>query len=88
MDGIRLQVRGFTKTGKEFYRFDTNLTEGINTLHVADNSIWLTSQYAFRQLRDHQEVQLYMAPDRINCADVSCGPLCIVLAYKHFCGTS
>ena len=37
-----LQIRGLTKKGKEFYRFTTNLTEQLRTLHVCDSSVWVT----------------------------------------------
>ena len=65
-----LQVQGFTKKGKQFYYFDTNLAERISTLHVSDNSIWLTGDFTFTQLIDHAEAQFYIAPDRINDSDV------------------
>lgn len=66
-----LQVQGFTKKGKQFYNLDTNLAERISTLHVSDNSIWLTGDFTFTQLVDHAEAQFYIAPDRINDSDVS-----------------
>ena len=61
---------GFTKKGKQFYSFDTNLAETISSFHVIDNSIWLTGDYTFTQLVDHAEAQFYIAPDRINDSDV------------------
>jgi len=68
-------VQGFTKKGKQFYNFDTNLAERISTLHVSDNSIWLTGEYTFTQLTNHVEAQFYIAPDRINDSDVRPGCL-------------
>lgn len=62
---------GFTKKGKQFYSFDTNLAETISSFHVIDNSIWLSGEYTFTQLVDHAEAQFYIAPDRINDSDVS-----------------
>lgn len=62
---------GFSKKGKQFYSFDTNLAETISSFHVIDNSIWLTGEYTFTQLVDHAEAQFYIAPDRINDSDVS-----------------
>ena len=62
---------GFTKKGKQFYSFDTNLAETISSFHVIDYSIWLTGEYTFTQLVDHAEAQFYIPPDRINDSDVS-----------------
>ena len=62
---------GFTKKGKQFYSFDTNLAETISSFHVIDNSIWLTGEYTFTQLVDHAEAQFYISPDVINDSDVS-----------------
>lgn len=74
---------GFTKKGKQFYSFDTHLAEKISSLHVIDNSIWLTGEYTFTQLVDHAEAQFYIAPDRINDSDVSLStPLAHVLLLK------
>lgn len=64
-------MHGFNKKGKQFYSFDTNLAEGITSLHVRDNSIWLTGDYTFTQLVDHVEAQFYIAPDHITDSDVS-----------------
>lgn len=62
---------GFTKKGKQFYSFDTNLAEAISSFHVINDSIWLTGEYTFTQLVDHAEAQFYISPDRINDSDVS-----------------
>ena len=69
-------MQGFTKKGKQFYNFDTNLGERISTLHVSDNSIWITGEYTFTQLVDHKEAQFYISPDQINDSDVSQAVLC------------
>ncbi|DBB10076.1 hypothetical protein WJX82_004052 [Trebouxia sp. C0006] len=85
-------VQGFTKKGKQFYNFDTNLAERISTLHVSDNSIWLTGEYTFTQLTNHVEAQFYIAPDRINDSDlVTLAPVspgyaepCVVLGCQDY----
>ena len=33
-------IRGISKHGKEFFKFDTNLTETIKGLCVEENSLW------------------------------------------------
>lgn len=66
-----LQIRGLTKKGKEFYRFTTNLTEQLRTLHVCDSSVWVTGEFLVTEFQDSKEVQFYTAPDRIHDADVS-----------------
>ena len=66
-----LQIRGLTKKGKEFYRFTTNLTEQLRTLHVCDSSVWVTGEFLVTEFQDSREAHFYTAPDRINDADVS-----------------
>ena len=67
---LLLQIRGFSKKGKEFYRLKTNLTEAIQSIVVLDDSIWLASKYVFLQYVDNKETQFYMSPERINSCEV------------------
>jgi len=59
-------VRGLNKKGKEFLKFDTNITESLSSLYVLDSRIWLGGQYTYNQFLDCKDKYFYMSPDKIN----------------------
>mmetsp|Transcript_40175 Transcript_40175/g.113762 ORF Transcript_40175/g.113762 Transcript_40175/m.113762 type:complete len:237 (-) Transcript_40175:115-825(-) len=59
-------IRGMNKKGKEFFRFDTNLTERITKVIVQDEHMWLAGEYNFNQYLDCKDRHFYMSPDKIN----------------------
>ncbi|KAK9803568.1 hypothetical protein WJX72_000727 [[Myrmecia] bisecta] len=63
-------IRGLSKKGKEFFRFQAHLVDAIRTLHVADASMWVTGEFVMHQFLNNKEVQFYQAPDRINAVEV------------------
>ena len=75
-------VRGMTKKGKEFFRFDTNLTESISGLFVQDTLLAVMGEYVCVVFEDHREKSFYMSPDRLNAFDAWTheGKLAIALA--------
>ena len=62
-------VRGMTKKGKEFFRFDTNMTESISGLFIHDTLLAILGEYACVVFEDHREKSFYMSPDRLNAFD-------------------
>lgn len=64
------QIKGTSRKGKDFYLFATNLTEQIRTIHVWENSLWITGDYVFNQFVDNKEVQFFISPDKINAVEV------------------
>lgn len=36
-------IRGYSKQGKEFFKFDTNLTETIRSFGVEESRVWTAS---------------------------------------------
>ena len=64
------QVRGFNRKGKDFYRFQTNLTEEIRLLRVAEQSVWTAGDYAVSHFVNNEEATFLMAKDRINDMEV------------------
>jgi hypothetical protein len=67
------QVRGHTKKGKEFYRFNTNLTEPIRRLAVHDQDLWTAADYVHNHWREGASRGTYVAPDKIHDMEVGGG---------------
>ncbi|XP_072040568.1 BBSome complex member BBS7-like [Amphiura filiformis] len=67
------EVKGYTKKGKQFLGFDTNLTESIKTMWVCGSHLFLGGSYIFNHYIDCKDENYYLCSDRIN--DVSCLPM-------------
>ncbi|XP_022086868.1 Bardet-Biedl syndrome 7 protein homolog [Acanthaster planci] len=67
------EVKGFTKKGKQFLGFDTNLTESIKTMWVCGSHLFLGGNYIFNHYVDCKDENYYLCSDRIN--DIVCLPL-------------
>jgi len=59
-------VRGVTRKGKEFFRFNTDGAEVLQGLHVEDTKIWTTGEYMFNYYIDTKDAGYFMSRDRIN----------------------
>eukprot|EP00742_Colponemidia_sp_Colp-10_P003875 GILJ01004126.1.p1 GENE.GILJ01004126.1~~GILJ01004126.1.p1 ORF type:complete len:722 (+),score=149.58 GILJ01004126.1:87-2252(+) len=59
-------IRGMTKKGKEFFKFQTNLTETINSMFVEDKLIWTGGEYIYNLFDDCKDAAFYMSSDKIN----------------------
>eukprot|EP00095_Tigriopus_kingsejongensis_P011869 maker-scaffold180_size281610-snap-gene-0.36 protein:Tk11869 transcript:maker-scaffold180_size281610-snap-gene-0.36-mRNA-1 annotation:"bardet-biedl syndrome 7 protein homolog" len=66
------EVRGFTKKGKQFLSFETNLTEEIQTMSINGNDLFVTGHHIYNHYKDCRDVNYFMSEDRIN--DVLCLP--------------
>eukprot|EP00210_Caulerpa_lentillifera_P004879 g4656.t1 len=62
-------VKGLTKKGREFFRFDTNLTESISGIVVLDTQLCILGEYTVLTFLNNKENGVYLSPDRINDAD-------------------
>ncbi|CAG0886131.1 unnamed protein product [Cyprideis torosa] len=60
------QVKGFTKKGKQFLGFDTNLTENIQCMAVSGSDLLVSSTFAFNHYRDCLDTNYLVASDHIN----------------------
>lgn len=60
------EVRGFTKKGKLFLGFDTNLTEPIKSMHVSGSNLLVCGNYAYNQYHDCKDANSYLCNDHIN----------------------
>eukprot|EP00898_Chlorokybus_atmophyticus_P008323 jgi/Chlat1/8492/Chrsp80S00652 len=59
-------IRGLAKKGKEFFRFDTNLTETINSIYVQELAVLTGGEYIYNYFQDCKDINFYLAHDRIN----------------------
>mmetsp|Transcript_628 Transcript_628/g.2088 ORF Transcript_628/g.2088 Transcript_628/m.2088 type:complete len:729 (-) Transcript_628:128-2314(-) len=66
-------VQGVNKKGKEFFRFNTNLTEKIRCLQAHEATLWTSGEYVWNQFDDAKDTHFYMAGDRVN--DFTCAPV-------------
>lgn len=63
-------VRGLNKKGREFFSFQTNLTEDISHLGVQETEVWVFGEYVHNSFEDSKEKNFYIAPDRINDSEL------------------
>lgn len=61
-------VHGFTKKGKEFFKFQSNLAEPLRKLHVYDTRLWTLTDFTLNQYENGVDKHSYVSPDRINDA--------------------
>ncbi|GAB6029517.1 Bardet-Biedl syndrome 7 protein, variant 2 [Chamberlinius hualienensis] len=66
------EVRGFTKKGKQFLGFDTNLTETIRSIYVKDSDLMVCGNYVYSHFVDCRDTNYYLSADKIN--DIACLP--------------
>ncbi|KAK2563629.1 Bardet-Biedl syndrome 7 protein [Acropora cervicornis] len=66
------EVRGYTKKGKQFLGFDTNLTESIQSMYVNGADLFLCGSYIYNHYHDCKDENYYLSADRIT--DVLCLP--------------
>ncbi|XP_042226350.1 Bardet-Biedl syndrome 7 protein homolog isoform X2 [Homarus americanus] len=60
------EVRGYTKKGKQFLGFDTNLTEEIKSMHISGSDLLVCGDYVYNHYHDCQDSNYYLAADMIN----------------------
>ncbi|XP_018420239.1 PREDICTED: Bardet-Biedl syndrome 7 protein [Nanorana parkeri] len=67
------EVRGFTKRGKPFLSFETNLTESIRAMHISGSDLFLCASYIYNHYCDCKDQHYYLSGDKIS--DVICLPV-------------
>lgn len=68
------QIKGVSKKGKEFFSFNSNLTETITSLFVEELKIWTCGEYVYNLFDNGTDTHFFMSPDRINdlvCSHIS-----------------
>lgn len=64
------QIAGYSKVGKEFFKFNTQVTEQITAVHVHEKTIWSSAEYVHNEYLEGKDKAFYLCPDRINDAQV------------------
>lgn len=67
------EVRAFTKRGKQFLSFETNLTESIKAMHISGSDLFLCASYIYNHYCDCKDENYYLSGDKIS--DVICLPV-------------
>ncbi|XP_066089945.1 Bardet-Biedl syndrome 7 protein isoform X1 [Saccopteryx bilineata] len=67
------EIRGFTKRGKQFFFFETNLTESIKAMHISGSDLFLSASYIYNHYCDCKDQHYYLSGDKVN--DVICLPV-------------
>ncbi|KAJ4462859.1 putative Bardet-Biedl syndrome 7 protein [Paratrimastix pyriformis] len=57
----RQTIHGFSKKGKNFYSFDTNLTEPITSFCIQRDHLWIGGEYVYNHFVNQNEANFYMA---------------------------
>ena len=60
------EVKGFTKKGKLFLQFETNLAESIETMHISGSNLMVCGNYVYNQYNDCRDANYLLAGDKIN----------------------
>ncbi|XP_063692711.1 Bardet-Biedl syndrome 7 protein homolog [Bolinopsis microptera] len=60
------EVRGFTKRGKQFLMFETNLSDSIKSMFVSGPDLHITGQYIYNMYTNCQDTHFYLSCDKIN----------------------
>ena len=59
-------VKGFTKKGKVFLDFDTNLTEPIKSVSITGSNLLVAGDHVYNQYLDCRDANYYLSEDRIS----------------------
>ncbi|XP_019862996.1 PREDICTED: Bardet-Biedl syndrome 7 protein homolog [Amphimedon queenslandica] len=60
------EVKAFTKKGKQFLSFDSNLTEPIRSMYVNGSHLYTVGSYVFNHYVDCIDTDYYLSADTIN----------------------
>ena len=59
-------VKGYSKKGKQFLTFTSNIAEPIESIHVEGLDLYLCGNYIFNQYYDCQDKNYFLSPDKVN----------------------
>lgn len=59
-------VTGYSKKGKAFFNFETNMTEPIKSIGVLGDYMGISGSYVYNLYKQTQEIGYYVCPDKIN----------------------
>jgi len=67
-----INVMAFTKKGKNFLTFDTNMSEPIQSLYIEGTDLLACGSFVFNHYRDCKDINYVVCNDKIN--DILCLP--------------
>ncbi|VDI19213.1 BBSome complex member BBS7-like isoform X4 [Mytilus edulis] len=67
------EIKGFTKKGKNFLSFDTNLSEPIQSMFVEGADLFTCGNYVYNHYKDCKDTNYFLSADKIS--DVLCLPM-------------
>ncbi|XP_046325809.1 Bardet-Biedl syndrome 7 protein homolog isoform X2 [Haliotis rufescens] len=60
------EVRGYTKKGKNFLTFDTNMSEPIQSMYVEGSDLFTCGNFIYNHYRDCKDINHFLCGDKIN----------------------
>ncbi|KAH6934784.1 hypothetical protein HPB50_000807 [Hyalomma asiaticum] len=60
------EITGYTRKGKQFLKFDTNLTDAIKCMSVCGNDLAVCGEYVYNHYFECQDKNHYLSSGRIN----------------------
>ncbi|XP_049268144.1 Bardet-Biedl syndrome 7 protein homolog [Rhipicephalus sanguineus] len=60
------EITGYTRKGKQFLKFDTNLTDTIRCMSVCGNDLAVCGEYVYSHYFECQDKNYYLSSGRIN----------------------
>ncbi|KAL1434870.1 hypothetical protein MTO96_001749 [Rhipicephalus appendiculatus] len=60
------EITGYTRKGKQFLKFDTNLTDTIRCMSVCGNDLAVCGEYVYNHYFECQDKNYYLSSGRIN----------------------
>lgn len=60
------EVKGYKKSGRNFYNISTFMTEPILSLYINDNQLHLAGEHVYSHYIANKEQPYYICSDRIN----------------------
>ncbi|XP_063422998.1 Bardet-Biedl syndrome 7 protein homolog isoform X3 [Mytilus trossulus] len=67
------EIKGYTKKGKNFLSFDTNLSEPIQSMFVEGADLFTCGNYVYNHYKDCKDTNYFLSADKIS--DVLCLPM-------------
>ncbi|XP_070391048.1 BBSome complex member BBS7-like isoform X2 [Dermacentor albipictus] len=60
------EITGYTRKGKQFLKFDTNLTDNIRCMSVCGNDLAVCGEYVYNHYFECQDKNYFLSSGRIN----------------------
>ncbi|XP_052795027.1 Bardet-Biedl syndrome 7 protein homolog isoform X2 [Mya arenaria] len=70
------EVKGYTKKGKNFLTFDSNMSEGIESIYVEGADLFCCGKFMYNHYHDCKDTNFFLSGDQVN--DVICLPSLLV----------